>query len=97
MKQIAEIYQKLAIDLCSGKEDFFIRKEKLIKSYKDQGKRKEINKALKELSKEYKNLEPKYPKDLCYLSGIYRDRYLHDMKIAQEFAIKIDKLWQIQF
>ena len=87
-KQIAEIYQKLAIDLCSGKEDFFIRKEKLIKSYKDQGKRKEINKALKELSKEYKNLESKYPKDLCYLSGIYRDRYLHDMKIAQEFAIK---------
>lgn len=87
-KQIAEIYQKLAIDLCSGKEEFFIRKEQLIKTYKEQGKRKEINKALKELSKEYENLEPKYPKELCYLTGVYRDRYLHDMKIAQKFAMK---------
>lgn len=87
-KQIAEIYQKLAVDLCSGKEEFFIRKEELIKTYKEQGRRKEINKALKELGKEYKNLEPKYPKELCYLTGVYRDRYLHDMKIAQEFAKK---------
>lgn len=87
-KQIADIYQKLAVDLCSGKEEFFIKKEGLIKTYKDEGKRKEINKALKELSKEYENLEPKYPKELCYLTGVYRDRYLHDMKIAQEYARK---------
>ncbi|WFA08429.1 RtcB family protein [Tissierella sp. Yu-01] len=87
-RQIAEIYQRLAVDLCSGKEEFFIRKEELIKTYKEQGRRKEINKALKKLSKEYENLEPKYPKELCYLTGVYRDRYLHDMKIAQEFAMK---------
>lgn len=85
-KQIAEIYQKLAVDLCSGKEEFFEKKEELIKTYKEQGKRKEISKALKKLSKKYEDLEPKYPKELCYLTGVYRDRYLHDMKIAQEFA-----------
>jgi len=26
------------------------------------------------------------PKDLCYLEGKYRDMYLHDMKICQEYA-----------
>lgn len=87
-KQIAEIYQRLAVDLCSGKEEFFIKKEELIRTYKEEGKRKDINKALKELGKEYENLEPKYPKEVCYLSGVYRERYLHDMKIAQVFAMK---------
>jgi len=87
-KQIAEIYQKLAIDLCSGKEEFFKKKEELIKSYKEQGKAREVNKALSKLKKEYKDLEPMYPKDLCYLTGEYREKYLHDMKLAQEYAIK---------
>lgn len=27
-----------------------------------------------------------YPKDLCYLTGSYRNQYLHDMKICQEYA-----------
>lgn len=27
------------------------------------------------------------PKDLCYLEGKYREDYLHDMKICQEYAI----------
>lgn len=85
-KQVAEIYQRLAIDLCSGKEDYFIKKDELIKAYKEAGRRKEINKALKELSKEYKDLHPQYPKDLCYLTGEYRQKYLHDMKICQEYA-----------
>ena len=87
-KQIAEIYQKLAIDLCSGKEEFFKKKEELIKSYKELGKAREVNKALSKLKKEYKDLEPMYPKDLCYLTGEYREKYLHDMKLAQEYAIK---------
>ncbi len=85
-KQVAEIYQRLAIDLCSGKEEFFIKKEEIIRTYKEEGRRKEINKVLKDLEKQYKGLEAKYPKDLCYLTGQYRDRYLHDMKICQEYA-----------
>ncbi len=84
--QIANIYQKIAVDLCSGKREFFKRKEKLIENYKKQGKRDDIEHALKLLEKEYEGLEPDYPKDLCYLDGKFRDKYLHDMKIAQEYA-----------
>ena len=85
-KQVADYYQNLAIELCSGKEEFYIKKEKLIKEYKEQGRKAEIQKALKELEKEYKNNQPNLPKDLCYLEGKYRDMYLHDMKICQEYA-----------
>ncbi|MDR7870901.1 MAG: RtcB family protein [Tissierellaceae bacterium] len=85
-KQVADIYQRLAIDLCSGKEEFFIKKEEIIKKYKEDGKRKEITSILKELKKNYKDLEPNYPKELCYLTGTYREKYLHDMNICQEYA-----------
>lgn len=85
-KQVADYYQNLAIELCSGKEEYFYKKEKLINEYKQQGKKSEIQKALKELKKEYKNNKPNFPKDLCYLEGKYREMYLHDMKICQEYA-----------
>lgn len=85
-KQVAEYYQNLAIELCSGKEEFYQRKDELIKSYKEQGRKSEIQEAIKELEKEYKNNKPILPKDLCYLEGKYRDMYLHDMKICQEYA-----------
>ena len=85
-KQVAEYYQNLAIDLCSGKEEMFKKKEEIIKTYKEQGKKEEIQKALKELYKKYKNNKPNLPKELCYLTGKYREKYLHDMKICQEYA-----------
>ena len=85
-KQVAEYYQSLAIDLCSGKEKYFKDRDELILKYKSEGRRKEIQSALKELQKEYLDLMPKYPKDLCFLTGKYREEYLHDMKICQEYA-----------
>lgn len=85
-KQVAELHQKTAIDLCSGKEEYFRKKDEIIENYKKQGKRDKINKALKILKKEYKDLKPKYPRDLCYLYGEFKEKYLHDMKIAQEYA-----------
>lgn len=85
-KQVAEYYQNLAIELCSGKEEMFKRKEEIIKTYKEQGRRNEIQKALKELEREYKNNKPNLPKELCYLEGKYREMYLHDMEICQEYA-----------
>ncbi len=84
--QVARLYQDLAVDMCSGKEEYYKRKEELIKEYNEKGKKKKISKALRELKKEYSGLKPSYPKDLCYLTGEYRDRYLHDMKICQEYA-----------
>ena len=41
-KQVAEHYQNLAIDLCSGKEDYYIKRERIITEYKAMGKRKLI-------------------------------------------------------
>lgn len=85
-KQVADYYQNLAIELCSGKEELFKKKEKIIKEYKEQGRKSEIQQALKDLEKEYKNNNSDLPKDLCYLEGKYREMYLHDMRICQEYA-----------
>ena len=84
--QVAQYYQKLAIELCSGKEEMFKKKEEIIKIYKEQGRKKEIQSALKQLEMEYKKNKPQLPDDLCYLTGEYREDYLHDMKICQEYA-----------
>lgn len=85
-KQVAEIYQSLAVDLCSGKEEYFIKRDQIIEKLKAEGRRKEIKKELDKLNKQYQGLKPKYPRDLCFLTGKYRDQYLHDMKICQEYA-----------
>lgn len=85
-KQVAEYYQNLAIELCSGKEEMYQKKEDIIRTYKEQGRKAELQKALKELEKEYKNNKPNLPNELCYLKGKYREMYLHDMKICQEYA-----------
>lgn len=85
--QVAQIYQNLAIDLCSGKEDYFIKRDNLIKEYKEAGRRKEIQSALKALKEKYDELMPKYPKDLCFLTGKYREEYLNDMNICQDYAV----------
>ena len=85
-KQVADYYQNLAIELCSGKEEMFKRKEEIIKTYKEQGRKAEIQKALKELEAEYRGNKPNLPNELCYLEGEYREMYLHDMKICQQYA-----------
>lgn len=85
-KQVADYYQNLAIELCSGKEEMYKRKDEIIKTYKEQGKKTEIQKALKELKEEYKQNKPNLPNDLCYLEGKYREMYLHDMEICQVYA-----------
>lgn len=85
-KQVADYYQNLAIQLCSGKEEMYKKKEKIIKNYKEQGKKLEIQQALNKLEKEYKNNKTNLPNDLCYLQGKHREMYLHDMKICQEYA-----------
>lgn len=87
-KQVADHYQNLAIELCSGKEEMYQKKEEIIKTYKEQGRKQDIQKALKELEKQYKENKPNLPNELCYLESKYREMYLHDMQICQEYAIK---------
>ena len=84
--QVAEFYQQLAVDLNAGKEDYYRRREEIIRTYKEQGRRSEIQATLKALEKEYKAKEPTLPKDLCYLYDSFMEDYLHDVDICQKFA-----------
>ena len=85
-KQVAEYYQNLAIELMQGKEELANIQEKLIQDYKKQGRSKEIQKALKDIQRNFTPVKLGIPKELCYLTGKYREDYLHDMKICQHFA-----------
>lgn len=85
-KQVAEIYQQLAVDLHTGKEDYFIRRDEIIASYKAEGRRSEIQNALKALEKEYQAKISDVPNDLCWLYGSFLDDYLYDVEICQQFA-----------
>lgn len=86
-KQVAEYYQELANQLCNYNiGEYKEKQQELIKSYKEQGRKQEIQSALEELRKKYQVNKNKISKDLAYLEGQYREDYLHDMKICQEFA-----------
>ena len=85
-KQVAEYYQNLAIELMQGKDELYKKQEELIAEYKRLGKRKEIESAIKELHRTFNPNKLNIPKELCYLEGKYRDDYLHDMSICQEYA-----------
>lgn len=85
-KQVAEIYQRLAIDLAKGKDKFFAQKEEIIAVYKSLGRKKDIQPKLKELEKEYRGKQASMPEDLCFVFGKYFHQYLHDMELCQNFA-----------
>lgn len=85
--QVATYYQKLAIKLHSGYKNYFKEKEELIRTYKEQGRRQEIQEEIKKLNVKYSGKRADMPNDLCYLEGQYKDNYLHDMKICQEYAV----------
>ena len=79
-KQVADIYQKLAI-----KQTFSTEKERsrIIKDLKAEGRVNEIQSTLSKLKK-----KTDIPKEFCYLEGPDRDDYLHDMRLCQEFATR---------
>ena len=85
-KQVAELYQKLAVNLDRGYGEYFEKRDEIIRTYKEQGRRKEIQTALKELHYKTYESQPTMPEDLCYLSGKYLDDYLNDVDICQDFA-----------
>ena len=85
-KQVAEIYQKLAVDLALGKDEMFKAQEKIISEYKAAGRRKEIQEAIKALHQQFKNQHSEVPHDLCWVYGKYLAQYLHDIEICQRFA-----------
>lgn len=84
--QVATYYQGLAVDLCAGKEKLFKARNLLIATYKEQGRRSEIQAALAELEKSWVEKECSQPEDLCYLYGEYLEEYLADVEFCQQFA-----------
>lgn len=82
-KQVANIYQHLATELHKDK-DYSKQKDKIIQTYKEQGRTKDIQEALKELSSREKETE--IPEELCYLYGSLVRDYLNDVEICQNFA-----------
>lgn len=85
-KQVAELYQKLAVNLDRGYGDYLEKRDEIIRTYKEQGRRKEIQDVLKQLHWQVYESEPSMPEDLCYLSGKYLEDYLQDVVICQAFA-----------
>ena len=78
-KQVAEIYQDIAIKKCNSQKEEIA---KVVSEYKAQGREKELSAAILALKKE----KPHIPNDLCYVEGEDRENYLHDMAICQMFA-----------
>lgn len=84
--QIANLYQDLAIDRCKGLGDLKEMEQEVIKTMKQNGRQNEIQNKLQGVREKFRKAQPLYQKDLCFLSGKDRDNYLHDMKIAQNYA-----------
>ncbi len=84
--QVATFYQNIAVDLNLGKEEYFKTRDEIIRTYKEQGRRNEIQAVLKQLAKEWDEKSPTMPRDLCYLYGEFMEAYLHDVAICQQFA-----------
>ena len=86
--QVAEFHQQIAIDLNMGKDDYFQKRDEIIRTYKAEGRRGEIQATLKAMAKEWEASQPTLPRDLCYLWGDYMADYLHDVDICQHFATR---------
>ena len=76
-KQVAMYYKEKAIEQTNNNSDDI---NDIINTLKNQGREKEINDVIKNIS------STKTPKDLCYLKGNLFDDYIHDIKIVQNYA-----------
>ena len=78
--QIANYYQESAYKALTSYNQEEI--EAAIARLKTEGRQKEIQKTLKQL----KSKSSPVPKPLAYVEGELFDQYIHDMKIAQQYA-----------
>lgn len=83
-KQVANYYQQLAWDTLFGGINFQQQRNDLIQEYKAQRRTEELEQALTMLRDQEQTTQ--LPRELCYLTGVNRDAYLHDMAICQRYA-----------
>jgi RNA-splicing ligase RtcB len=79
--EIAEYYQKMAWKQINGSLESDINR--MIESYKAEGRFTEISEKVKQLSEQ---VITDIPKSLAYLTGSLYDDYIADMQITQHFA-----------
>lgn len=84
--QVARVYQDIAVSLSEGKEEYFVKRKKLIEEYKEKGIKSQLQKALKELQDNFEKKTPSIPRELSFLYGSFMEDYLHDIEICQRFA-----------
>ncbi|EOO44182.1 RNA-splicing ligase RtcB [Bacillus cereus] len=77
-KMVAEYHQKVAYSRIMDMRD---AKQEIIDNLKAQGREREIHQALRGIKK------PKFKKELAWLEGQDFKNYMHDMKIAQHYAL----------
>ena len=85
-KQVAQIYQKLAVKCQSGWAELMKEQERMIAEYKSAGRKSELQDAIRQLHNSFKMCKPAIPQDLSYLESNYREDYLHDMRLCQHWA-----------
>ncbi|MBR4310140.1 MAG: RtcB family protein, partial [Akkermansia sp.] len=85
--QVCDIYQAEAIDIHSGIADRAEREAAMIAKLKAEGRQQEIQSAINAFRAECAAACPDIPRELCYLEGEARARYLDDMRICQQFAL----------
>ena len=83
--QVANIYQKMAVESCKKVAES--ERVALIERLKKENRHQEIPDELKKLTDKYA-YKSKIPADLCYLDGEDMEKYMHDMRICQEFAVR---------
>lgn len=80
--EVANYYQRMGYEALneSSPEDI----EALIAALKAEGREKQIE---NEIKKRKRTKRTAIPKELCYVEGMWFDRYIHDMRIVQRYAM----------
>lgn len=87
-KQVAELYQAKAVQhLTAGADEFEETIRRTIEEYKAAGRRTELQSIIKKMRKARTEATPALPPALCYVEGETRERYLHDMRLCQQWAV----------
>lgn len=68
-KQVADIYQKLAVKCQSGWDKLMVEKNRIIEEYKQAGRKSELQDVIRNLHNSFKTCKLTIPQDLCYLQG----------------------------
>lgn len=84
-KQVAEIYQRKAIDkLILRTDEKAERIKEAIARLKEEGRQREIPAKIEEIKKEKAVVD--IPEELCYVEGKDFEDYIHDSKVCAKFA-----------